>query len=809
MNYKNLKKYSKEVEPALLLDGIFSYTTRSRIRRFTSIILILGTPFLFLKISGIQNKIDSIQLILFFFLCVYVLLHLLEAMYRSYYFKESNVDFRVLQILNNFSSTTFNKKSKRKDITEAFLTYEMGMYTMYRLGFSKSEIQDFIKNKTDFVTTQEFEIIENDDNHVSFSEFGYSLTHFDSDLAHILRTKSVTLKDFKDALDWVGRIDYKMREQNRWWIKDRLFKLPSIGKNLSFGQVYQLEQYGHLILQDPAYIQLGQKWRMYASIVEKIESVLAKSIGGNAIIVAKENYIGMEAIASLGHQIFRGKVMPDVENKRLYVLDTNLLVTSHNEKSDFEYKFREIIVQAANAGNVVLIIPNFAEFIKKTYSAGFEIMDTLHEALRSSVLQILLTCDERAYHETIETDFDLMSFVQKIQLQEFDETQARRIVEDEVLYAENRFGVFFTYQSIKSIVESADRYFSESSLSSKSIDILYEIIPIILKDKKIRITQDDIDKLISSKTGMSLGKISSEESHRLSQINTQMHARVIGQNKAVDALCDAMIRSRAGLANPKRPLGSFIFVGPTGVGKTETAKALAEVFFGDEERMLRSDMSEYADTDALNRMIGDAHQVGIFASKVREAGHGVLLLDEFEKASEEVHDLFLQIVDEGYFTDGRGEKVMMRNFIIIATSNVGSELLYSSDSAVSITKEEIISYIVSQHLLKIELLNRFDDIIVFDFLGNEQLLKISQLLVQKLIVRLDQRGITLKESPELIKYIVHAGSNPKFGAREMNRIIIKEIESKIAQALVLGDLFEGDTISFTVLHNELQIQKYS
>jgi ATP-dependent Clp protease ATP-binding subunit ClpA len=253
-----------------------------------------------------------------------------------------------------------------------------------------------------------------------------------------------------------------------------------------------------------------------------------------------------------------------------------------------------------------------------------------------------------------------------------------------------------------------------------------------------------------------------------------------------------------------------LFVGPTGVGKTETAKALATLFFMDEENMLRSDMSEYSDQGALARMIGDSGHVGVFASKVRERSHGVLLLDEFEKASAEVHDLFLQIIDEGFFTDGRGEKVMMRNFIIVATSNAGSDIFVQSQGN-KVEKQQVIDFIISKHVLRTELLNRFDDVIVFEPLQQGTLSHIAHLAVERLVDRLDKRGITLKETTALIEYLIKVGTSPTFGAREINRVITKQLESKIAQALILGDLFEGDTISFTVSNsnNELEIQKYT
>ncbi len=800
MNYYKIAEYKSEVYPALILDTFIPHRTRRLLRKIliTCIgILLLGLVLPFFAFGEIIFILRATLVIL---IVVYTSLVLLEAMYRSYYFEKNRVDIRVLRILDS--------KNKNEDLTTVFLKHELGKYVMYRLGFLDSEINELIQTKKDIVTKDEFEIIENDDREISFAEFGYSLAHFDTDLSQMFRKKGVTLSDFKQTLEWVTRLDQIFKEQERWWSKDNLFKIPSIGKNLSFGQVHQLETMGHSIFRDTAYIQLQDKWRIYQNAVNKMEAVLSKKIGGNILLTAREAYITLDAVASLGKEIVQGTVLSSIENKRIYVLDAQALISLYDEKGEFRTMLQSILEEAAYAGNVILVLPNFADFVESAHSLDVDIKDIIREALQSTRLQVIATSAERSFHEILETDLDFMTHFEKIHLDEFDEYQAISILEHEILYAEEREDVFFTFQAVKRIVESADRYFADSSLLDKSIDILYEVIPFVKQEGVTIIRQEHVDKIITSKTGITLGKISKDESKKLSHIKDEMKKRVVGQDEAIESVTDAMLRARAGLANPKRPLASFLFVGPTGVGKTETAKALAATFFMDEEHMLRSDMSEYSDENALERMIGDSGHVGIFASKVREAGHGVLLLDEFEKASREVHDLFLQIIDEGFFTDGRGEKVVMRNFIIIATSNAGSDL-FIQKSKTDISKNEIIDYITSQHTLRTELLNRFDDIIVYKPLSQETLSHVAHIAIAKLADRLDKRGITLKESKELIEYLIKVGSNPMFGAREIHRVITKELESKIAQALILGDLFEGDTISFAFSKDELHIQKYT
>lgn len=800
MNYYRLQEYRSDVYPAIVLDEVFPYQFRKIFRKIVLWIACVAFLSFVVPIGLSEQKIYVARALFVLFFCIYIIFILFEAMYRSYYFEKNKVDIRVLKILNS--------RKKNNDLTTLFLKHELGQYVMYRLGFTQREIDEFLRTKTDYVTPKEFEIIENDNSEVSFAEFGFSLAHFDSDLSHTLRKKGVTVADFKQTLEWVARMDQAVKESQRWWTRDSLMKIPSIGKNLSFGQVYHLESLGHSMYADTSYIQLGDKWRTYKTSVNKMEAVLSKSVGGNILLTAHESYLALDAIASLAKEIQQGTVLSTIENKRIFVLDANVLVSSYDHKSEFETMFARVLSQSSYAGNVILVIPNFADFVESTHSLGVDVRDIIKEALQSSRLQIIATSSERSFHEVLETDLDFMTQFEKIHLDEFDEYQAISILQHEVLYAENKEGVFFTYQAVKRIVESADRYFSDSSLLDKSVDILYEIIPTVKQEGVRIITGEHVDALVTSKTGITLGKISQDESEKLSHIQEEMQKRVVGQDKAIEVVCDAMLRARAGLANPKRPLASFLFVGPTGVGKTETAKALTELFFVDEDNMLRSDMSEYSDSEALTRMIGDTGRVGTFASKVREQGHGVLLLDEFEKASREVHDLFLQIIDEGFFTDGRGEKIMMRNFIIIATSNAGSDLFVNQENTL-VTKKDLLDHIMLQHILRAELLNRFDDVVVFEPLSKDTLTHIAHLAITRLVNRLDARGITLKESQDLIQYLIKVGTSPVFGAREINRVITKQLESKIAQALILGDLFEGDTISFIVSDDGLDIQKYT
>jgi ATP-dependent Clp protease ATP-binding subunit ClpC len=310
-------------------------------------------------------------------------------------------------------------------------------------------------------------------------------------------------------------------------------------------------------------------------------------------------------------------------------------------------------------------------------------------------------------------------------------------------------------------------------------------------------------KLVEVKTGIPREAASgSTDTKTLLNLEKILAERIIGQEEGVKAIAAAMRRARAGITNPKRPMGSFLFLGPTGVGKTETTKALADSFFGGESAIIRLDMSEYRTMDALERLIGnfDLGKPGVLTSALRDKPYGVLLLDEFEKTSKDVLDLFLQVLDEGMFADMSGRKVSARNLIIIATSNAGSEMIWQmvkEGGPGALNKEVIIEDIIKRAIFKPELLNRFDGVVVFHPLGRDELTRIAELMVKKFSKSLADKGLEIAITPELINALVEKGSDPTFGARPMNRAIQDKVETMIADKILSGAAQPGTKIIFT------------
>jgi ATP-dependent Clp protease ATP-binding subunit ClpA len=331
-------------------------------------------------------------------------------------------------------------------------------------------------------------------------------------------------------------------------------------------------------------------------------------------------------------------------------------------------------------------------------------------------------------------------------------------------------------------------------------DLLREAIARAKGKKEKIVTAQTVLERVEARTGVPQTSLSDNEKEKLNNLEISLGKRVVGQEPALRSVASALRRARAGVSSEKRPMGSFLFLGPTGVGKTETTKALSDIFFGTDAPLVRFDMSEYNSPSSLNRLIGTLESAGTLSSALREHEYGVLLLDEFEKTDKGVLDLFLQILDEGFFSDGNGKRVNVKNHIIIATSNAGSDVIFNlvkEGKDLQAERDSIIATLIDRGSFKPELLNRFDGIILFQPLSAESLKAIAILLLSSLSTRLKKKGITLNMNDALIDFLVQKGQDPKFGARPLNRAIQDTVESLVAKRLIDGTVRPGDTITLT------------
>jgi ATP-dependent Clp protease ATP-binding subunit ClpC len=819
MQFRELKNLAANFYPAFALDRMISHIRRHALVHWLSWFMAALVAFVAVtKLFGGISPAGSFWSALFSFLPIsYFAIYLSAAVWllffageAFYYSKTANdlvaasdglgsgLDKKPTLPAIGFEAAVAVLGSLNADLTLGFCRSIFGEVTLARLGISFREAKEFLKTNR-----MPPPVIVSDTGLISFSVIGSAIFDYDEDFRRFLMAHNVTKKDFVGAADWVEWFSRESRRAERFWWKERLGRISGVGKDWAFGELIELRKFASPIESLPIFSAERNSASYRRTEVISLETILARGRGANAVVVGDTSDGAMEVLVLLGQMILNGTVMPALEHKRVYVLDANVLMAVAKEKSVLETELIKILKEMMAVGNLILVIADLPGFIESAAKIGVDLPALLDGYLVSPEVHIVATASTDAFHKLIEPNQALMKHLEKVNTQGGGEDSIIEILRREAVAIERQSGMFFTYQAIRAAASGASRYFSYGSPAAKATSLLFEVAPAVKMKKERIITGEDISALVRTKTGVPAGRIEAKERQTLMNLEKILAERIVDQDEAVRAIAGAMRRARSGVGNPNRPIGSFLFLGPTGVGKTETTKALSAAFFGNEDAILRLDMSEYRTADALDRLIGSFSlgRPGVLSSMLRDRPYGVLLLDEFEKTSKEVLDLFLQVLDEGFFSDMSGNRVNARNLIIIATSNAGSDLIWQMMSGGQgdnrLDKEAIINGIVNQGTFKPELLNRFDGVIVFRPLSAAGLRTIARLMLKKLAKRLLDRGLELEISDDLIEALVKKGSDPKFGARPMNRAIQDKVEELIAERLIKAEIGSGSKVVFS------------
>ncbi len=808
MSFADLQEYVyKHFAPIFVLEATLDTPVRRRISRVIAVaffvtVLLGGIAIVFPSVSPFITSFETLWVGSSLVLCsVWMIFALLEWFRRSYYYR--GLDF-VLEELESHASTSVSFEvgsitysTNPYDVTEGFLTSYFGGVILTRLGVRDEAREQFLQGHREHLSGGALTFYG--DGPVTISKYAAAIYRADNSLQEFLFKEEVQESDFLGTSLWVEEIFRERRLRQRWWGRDNLGRFPAIGRSLGYGQTYFLDKYGHDIVTDVVYESSQFAWREREE-VDKLETILARNRQSNVLLVGEPGIGEMEIIARIARRIREGSALPPLMDKTVFIVNPTAMVEVGKASGAFEHEFIKILDQSAYAGNIILVIQNVTAFMEATKAIGVDVIDLMTPYFSSKDLQIIFTDDPQAYHHTLEKHGTIMQFFDTVYVEDLDEYMLVRVLGRESLILEEKHNVFFTYQAILEIIRSADRYFANGVMPDKGFDLMRELVASAVANKQEYILQKDVLTLVEGKTGIPLSAPTKDEQKMLIDLEKRLHEKIIGQVEAVSAIAKAMRRSRAGVRNMERPMGSFLFLGPTGVGKTETTKALAEVFFGNKEKIMRFDMSEYRGADALDRLIGSfqSGKAGTLSSALREGQYGILLLDEFEKTNPDVHDLFLQILDEGQFSDAHGKRVNARNVIVIATSNAASDKIWEyakSNTDPSLHADDLTNEIIKRGIFKPELLNRFDGVIVFHPLSIEDIRKIAGLMLTKLKKRLREQGVNLEVSDAMLETIVKEGYDPQFGARPMNRAIQELIEQKVADKLIAGEVRRGQTIT--------------
>jgi len=559
--------------------------------------------------------------------------------------------------------------------------------------------------------------------------------------------------------------------------------------------------------------------------IERLIQTLCRRTKNNPVLVGEAG-VGKTAIIEGLAQLVQSKNVPKkLHGKRVISLDLGLLVAGTKYRGEFEERVKKLMEEVRKAKNIILFIDELHTIIGTGSTEGsLDVANMFKPALARGELQCVgaTTLDE--YRKHIEGDSALERRFQSVMVEPPSLEDTLAILKGLRKRYEDFHGIKITDEALEAAATLSDRYITERQLPDKAVDLIDEAASrAILQGKKTKLKKEDIAEIISTITGVPLNQLTEKESERLLHMDDELRKRVIGQDEAIMALTRAIKRSKAGLKDPKRPIGSFIFLGPTGVGKTELSKALAQFMFGKDDSIIRIDMSEYTEKHTTSRLVGSPpgyvgyDEGGQLTEPVRRKPYSIVLFDEIEKASPEVLNLMLQILEDGRLTDASGRLVNFKNTIIIMTSNAGAKLIEKSagfgfvakDDKDKVSYEKMKEKIQEEmkHVFAPEFLGRIDDIIIFQILNKDNMKHIIDIMLKDLNKRLTEKEMTLELTDAAKEWVITKGYKENQGARPLRRAILQYVEDRLADALLEGKISEGssvlgdvkdDVISFTV-----------
>jgi ATP-dependent Clp protease ATP-binding subunit ClpA len=758
----------------------------------------LAIIFYFFLSDGVYQSISLGVFLIFFALWVDQLL--LFSYHNSFFFRGLN---SVIGIEDEpVSGATYDLAkvglTNPDDITKAFCTSSFGSITLLRAGLSFEALDAFLSSPRQTITAHA--VVLPEDKIFTLIDLGkYLLTH-DQNFKELFAKQGISTETYLGALNWVIGSYHQEKRLLRFWSKDNLSHIKGLGREWTYGIAYRLEHYARDIRTTAVFSTLTRDGAYAAEKVREIETALAKLRAANVLILGEPGVGKIDLVMEIKRRTEEGTSLDAISGKRIILLDTTRVFATHKEKQALEVTMLNIFDEALRSGNIIIVIENLSTVLREAEAMGVFLPELLDEYLSSPLLQVIATDTPGAFHNFLEPLGAFTRRFTEVLIETPDLGATVRLLQDIAVQNEIRYRSLFTYSALEAIATAADRYLVEGVMPDKAITLLAEVAAHAAQAGTETITADVVYSVVAEKTGIPAGPIQDSERDLLLNLEDTLHEQVIGQEHALSAIARTMRRARAGIQSSEKPIGSFLFLGPTGVGKTETAKALAKVFFGNESNMHRIDMSEFSGEDALERLLGDGTVSGILPDMLREHPYSVLLLDEFEKGAQAVHDLFLQILDEGLFTDARGEKVNARNTIIIATSNAGSRLIMETveqRKALTHLTQEIIDHIIREGTYRPELINRFDSTIIFEPLTIPEQTQVASLMLGGLYGRMKERGYELAVDKDLLKLLVAKGYNPEFGARPMQRVLQDVVEEKVAQKIIAGTVEKGDTITLS------------
>jgi len=548
----------------------------------------------------------------------------------------------------------------------------------------------------------------------------------------------------------------------------------------------------------------------HAREYDRLHDILSRPAKPNALLIGEPG-VGKETIVGhLAYMIVKDQVSPQLFDKRLVALDVSALI-SGADQAEIQKRVNAIANEIVAAGNIILYIPEAHNLSRTSGEGGLSAANALIPILNADRFPVIGSTYPREYKRFIDQDSAFAGAFEPIQVEEISEDEAEEYLSYDAVVLEKEWKTEISFAAVKKAVMIAKKYFHNKPLPSSAEDLLKESLAEARRVGNASLTEDDVIRAAEKRVNVPIHRAGPAEAESLLNLEEKIHERMVDQEEAVSAVARSLREYRSGLSRQGGPIASFLFVGPTGVGKTELAKALAKIQFGSEDMMVRFDMSEFQGEDSILRLLGgsDGKIFGALTEAVSEKPYSLVLLDEFEKANGDVLNLFLQVLDDGRLTDGSGRTVDFQNTIIIATSNAHSTFIKESlergedpRTIGETLKKRLTEY------FKPELLNRFSDIIAFKTLSVTDMEKIAELQLKSLAKSLDEsQGITMEFDSDAVSLVSREGYDPTFGARPLRGAISKLVKDPLSSKILKGEVERGDSVRVSANGRELAFIK--
>jgi len=609
------------------------------------------------------------------------------------------------------------------------------------------------------------------------------------DLGGELQRLEMSEMDLILAAKWWDRrqMGWKIAEQEKWSLGR-----PGIGWGLLFGYTPKLDKYSEnlSLKQNFATHLIGRE-----NEVRRMEKVI--NGGKNILLVGDEGVGKMTVVYAFSEMAITGKLGRRLAFKKLISLDYQAAMSESGDRDVKKKLLGNLMKEAELAGNIILVMKDIFRITNAEFE-GNDYSDVIEKSLEKGNLGIIAVAGRVEYERFLADDQRISKYFEVIEINQPNKDDALMILMQAIDQVEIKSKTRFSIQAVRQILDGSDRYITDIPFPEKILELMDQVV-VDETGSDNWVTVDDVNKTLSEKTGISIGRLTEGEREKLGNLEEIIEKELIGQRNAVDLIARSLRSRVAAVKDENKPIGSFLFLGPTGVGKTQTAKVLADVYYGSRKSILRFDMAEFVGREGMERLVGsvERNQPGILTTEIKNKPASLLLLDEIEKAPPEIFNLFLTMLDEGYINDAEGNKVICRHLFVVATSNAGAKFV-RQQVANGIKGEElqksVIDFIQKEGLFSPEFLNRFDGVVVFEPIEGENLVKIAELMLRDLQTNLLKKNINVSFGEGLAKKVATDGFDIEFGARPMRRVVDLVLGDVLGRAIIENKILPGDKI---------------